>query len=451
MYRNSRLLIVDDDETLCYLLKEELLNEGFFVDIIFEGKKALDSIKSKNYDLILLDLQLKDSAGEDILQSVKEIYPTLQVIILTAKSETRTAIECIKLGAYDFITKPYDFEQLLFTINRALEHKDLIVKNKLLATKVGKITSQKIIGESRQIKDVILLSEKAAKSDSNILLQGETGTGKELFAEFIHQSSHRSEKPMVAINCASLPDQLIESELFGYEKGAFTDAKTSKQGLVEIADGGTLFLDEIGELSLTLQPKLLRFLEKGEFRRVGGVANLKSDVRVIGATNKNLMVEAEQKNFRRDLLFRLNVITLTVPPLRERHKDINLLAKYFLEKKSPVRSPKRLSVEAERELINYSFPGNVRELEHVIERSIIFSDGDEIKPKDLKLPKDESSQFYEKEVEESSGEILSLEEIERVHIKNVLNMNDWNRENSARALGISQKTLYSKIKKYDLK
>lgn len=328
----SQILIVDDDETLCYLLKEELLNEGFKVDITYDGKFAIQNLKNKNYDLLLLDLEMREISGEQVLDFVKENYPGLQVIVLTAKSEMRTAIECIKKGAYDFITKPYEFSQLLVTINRALELKDLIVKNRLLSEKVNQTIQHQIIGESFKIKEVIKLAERAAKSDSNILLEGETGTGKELFAEFIHKNSERNEKPLVAINCASLPDQLIESELFGFEKGAFTDAKSSKQGLVEIANRGTLFLDEIGELSLTLQPKLLRFLEKGEFRRIGGVANLTSDVRVIGATNKNLMEESENKNFRKDLLFRLNVITLTIPPLRERGIDVLILANYFLEK-----------------------------------------------------------------------------------------------------------------------
>jgi transcriptional regulator with PAS, ATPase and Fis domain len=252
----------------------------------------------------------------------------------------------------------------------------------------------------------------------------------------------------VAINCASLPDQLIESELFGYEKGAFTDAKASKQGLVEIANGGTLFLDEIGELSLALQPKLLRFLENGEFRRIGGINSLNSDVRVIGATNKNLMEEAENKNFRRDLLFRLNVITLTIPPLRERGEDVILLSNYFLDKKSPIRSRKKLTPEAERELYRYNFPGNVRELEHIIERAIIFSDENKIHIKDLNIPKEEFDFTNFIEVE---GKILSLSEIEAIHIKRALDLNNWSREITARILGISQKTLYNKIMNYNLR
>ena len=447
--KNGNILITDDDQTLCYLLKEELITEGFNVDITFDGKYAIENLKKKAYDVLLLDLEMTDVQGEEVLKYATEHHPSLQVIILTAKIEIRTAIDCIRNGAYDFITKPYEFPQLLMIIERAMEHKNLIINKKILEKKVVQTFPNTIIGESKAILEVKSLAERAARSDSNILLEGETGTGKELFAEYIHNSSPRNTKPLVAINCASLPDQLIESELFGYEKGAFTDAKTSKQGLVEIANGGSLFLDEIGELSLTLQPKLLRFLENGEFRRIGGVNNLSSDVRVIGATNKNLMEESDKKNFRRDLLFRLNVITLTIPPLRERGEDIILLAKHFLKKKSPIRSNKVLSKEAERALLKYPFPGNVRELAHIVERALIFSEGDEIQIHDLNLPNVASDNLPINLAE--NLELLSLDEMEQMHIKQVLDSNDWNRETSARALGISQKTLYTKIKKYNLK
>ncbi len=446
--KNGHILITDDDQTLCYLLKEELINEGYEVDITFDGKYAIEKLKKKTYDLLLLDLEMTDVQGEEVLKYTKDNHPNLQVIVLTAKTEIRTAIQCIKDGAYDFITKPYEFGQLVVIIERALEHKNLIITKELLTSKVERVTSHSIIGESSSLKNVLSLAKKAAKSESNILLEGDTGTGKELFAEFVHKNSNRLKKPFVAINCASLPDTLFESELFGHEKGAFTDAKTSKQGLVEIANGGTLFLDEIGELSLTIQPKLLRFLENGEFRRIGGVTNLTSDVRVIGATNKNLMEESDKKNFRRDLLFRLNVITLTIPPLNKRGNDVILLAKYFLQKKSSVHSTKFLSKEAEDVLMKYSFPGNVRELEHIIERSLIFSDSDEIKPKDLNIQATDSNDdapSYSKNIE-----LLSLDKLEEIHIKQILDSNDWNRETTARVLGISQKTLYTKIRKYNI-
>ncbi|PJC61154.1 MAG: sigma-54-dependent Fis family transcriptional regulator, partial [Ignavibacteria bacterium CG_4_9_14_0_2_um_filter_37_13] len=407
----------------------------------------------KNYDLLLLDLKMPIMQGEDVLKFVKEYYPSIQVIILTADTEIRKAIDCIKLGAYDFITKPYNFDELLLTIKRALEHRDLLFQNEALTKQAKQHRASRIIGNSEALNQLIQLAEKAAKSESNILIEGETGTGKELLAEFIHQHSTRRTKPFVVINCASLPDQLIESELFGYEKGAFTDAKTSKPGLVEIANGGTLFLDEIGETSLTIQPKLLRFLENGEYRRVGGVNSLSSDVRVIGATNKNLLEETELKLFRRDLLFRLNVITLVVPPLRDRKDDILTLANFFLESKSPIRAPRKFDEKAIDALMQYDFPGNVRELEHIIERAIIFSDDNIIHPEILFLSlkkKKVTQPAASAKHQENNVEDLSIDDLERNHILKVLDLNGWERTKTAVQLRISQKTLYSKIKKYHL-
>ncbi|MEJ2505568.1 MAG: sigma-54 dependent transcriptional regulator [Ignavibacteriaceae bacterium] len=451
--KNAKILICDDDETLCYLLKEQLLEEDFSVDTVYDGKFAIDALKKNTYDALLLDLNMKEVQGEEVLKFVSDYNATIQVIILSAQGEMRKAIECIKAGAYDFITKPYEFEELLITLNRALEHKELLVKTELLTKEIHKKSSDTIVGDSPQLKRVLSLSNKAAMSDSNILIEGETGTGKELLAEYIHKHSARNEKPFVVINCASLPDQLIESELFGHEKGAFTDAKNTKQGLVEIAHGGTLFLDEIGELSLALQPKLLRFLENGEYRRIGGITNLTSNVRVIGATNKNLLEESDKKGFRKDLLFRLNVITLTIPPLRERKDDVLLLATYFLKEKSPIRSPKKLSSEAEEVLTSYSFTGNIRELEHIIERAIIFADGEYIMPDDLNLPHTYQKGIYTQSapISEDVEEILSMEDLEKWHIQKILNRNHWDRTRTATQLGISPKTLYTKIKKYELK
>jgi two-component system NtrC family response regulator len=453
MNKNYKILICDDNEAFCYLLKEQLLEEGFNVDAVYDGSFAIDAIKKKNYDVLLLDLNMNDVQGEDVLKFVMEYNVSLQVIILTTIEEIKKAVQCIKMGAYDYLTKPYDKDDLIFSINRACEHKDLIVKTTLLSKEVSKKSSDTIVGKSTELKRVMNLAMKAAMSDSNILIEGETGTGKELFAEYIHKHSARKEKPFVVINCASLPDQLIESELFGHEKGAFTDAKSTKQGLVEIAHGGTLFLDEIGELSLALQPKLLRFLENGEYRRIGGITNLASNVRVIGATNRNLLEEADNKNFRKDLLFRLNVITLTIPPLRDRKEDIILLANHFLETKSPIRAPKHLSSEAEQVLLNYSFTGNIRELEHIIERAIIFTETEFIQPEDLNLPLANMPirALQVADGEQFPVELISMDDIEKWHIARILKKNRWDRARTANDLGISPKTLYTKIKKYQLK
>lgn len=452
--QNFKILVCDDDESLCYLLKEQLFEKGIPVSTVLDGKQAIELIKKKNYDLVLLDLKMKYVSGEEVLAFIKDYNPSLRVIVITGQSEVGKAIECMRMGAFDYKVKPYDFEDLYLTIQRALEHKNLVLQNELLTQKVKKSYSNKIIGESQNLKKLMLLAEKSAASDSNILIEGETGTGKELLAEFIHQNSSRKNKPFVVINCASLPDSLIESELFGYEKGAFTDAKSAKQGLVEIADGGTLFLDEIGEMSLNIQPKILRFLENGDYRRVGGINNLSSNVRVIGATNKNLIHDAEKKLFRKDLLFRLNVITLTIPPLRDRVEDIELLADYFLKKKSPIRSPKELSIGALEKLKSYNFPGNVRELDHIIERAIIFSEGNIIEEEFLFLPSirfyDEQKIFIPKSTI-SESEVQTLEEIEKKYIEKVLELNNWERTKTALQLGISQKTLYNKIKQLNLK
>ncbi len=446
-----KILVADDDEGLCYLLKEQLSSRGYQVDTVYDGKYAKEKISRNNYDLVLLDLKMNIISGEEVLRFLKEFHPALPVIILSGESEIRKAIDCIKAGAYDYITKPYDPESLFVIIERASEHKNLLIKAEVLEKKMETGKPTRIKGESREFLNLMVMAQRAAGSNSNILIEGETGTGKELLAEFVHQHSERAEKPFVVINCASLPDQLIESELFGYEKGAFTDAKNTKQGLVEIANGGTIFLDEIGEMSMAMQPKLLRFLENGEYRRVGGVNTLTSDVRVIGATNRNLIEEVENKTFRSDLLFRLNVITLSIPPLRERKDDILMLAQHFLESKSPVRSPKALSPDAAKMLCEYHFPGNIRELEHIIERAIIFSEDNIIKRDNLFLPvkKQDVQSITNNKI--STGEIMSMEDVERMHISSALQKNNWDRSKTSAQLGISLKTLYLKIKKYNLK
>jgi two-component system NtrC family response regulator len=449
-----RVLLADDDEAFCYTLREQLTEKGFSVDSAPTLRLINQSLNSAQYDLVLLDLGMPEKSGIEILQDIKANYPSVEVVILTGHNDAKQAVECMRIGAADYILKPYMIEELLVIIERIMEHKDLVIKNEVLEKRSDEKYHNKIIGESDLIKRLIAFAEKAARSESNVLIEGETGTGKELMAEFIHRKSPRAHKPFVVVNCASLPDQLIESELFGYEKGAFTDAKAAKQGLVEIANGGTLFLDEIGELSMAIQPKLLRFLENGDFRRIGGLTNLNSNVRVIGATNRNLIHEAEQKNFRQDLLFRLNVITLSIPALHERKEDIIILAEHFIKLKSPVRSPKSLSQDAVDALYNYHFPGNIRELEHIIERAIIFSEGNIIRASNLFLPSyttGKSQVTVQNEFGLSAQELVSMEEVEKAHITKVLEANNWEQNKSAQVLGISLKTLYNKIKKYNLR
>lgn len=450
MNKNFNILVCDDDEIICYLVKELLAEEGFNADVVYDGKDAISAIRQKNYDLLILDLNLKTTRGEEILKFVKDYDKSIEVIILSAETELKLAVQCLKQGAFDFIQKQYYTEELIPTVNRALYQKNLIQKTELLEKELEKVSPAEIVGKSDSIKRLLTLAQKAALSDSNILIEGETGTGKELLAKFIHKNSNRKNYSYVTVNCAALPDQLLESELFGYEKGAFTDAKTTKRGLVEISNRGTLFLDEIGELSLTIQPKLLRFLENGEYRRIGGIVNLKSDVRIICATNRNLMEEAEKKNFRRDLLFRLNVITLSIPPLRERKEDIPFLVEHFLNTKLKTRVKKTISDEALDLLMKYDYPGNVRELEHIIERAIIFSDNNIIRANEIIIPQKTKDKIIDTDSRVVPENVNTLEDLEKWYIKKILYQNNLDRAKTANKLGISVKTLYNKIKAYNL-
>jgi DNA-binding NtrC family response regulator len=450
MNKNYNILICDDDEIICYLVKELLVEKGYQADIVLNGNDAITAIRQKNYDLMILDLDLKTSRGEAVLKFVKEYDKTIEVIILSAATELKAAVECLKQGAFDFIQKVYFTDELIPTVNRALNQKSLLEKTELLEKELNKISPSEIIGKSESITKLLTFALKAAQSDSSILIEGETGTGKELIAKFIHKNSKRKNFPYVTVNCASLPDQLLESELFGYEKGAFTDAKSTKKGLVEISNRGTLFLDEIGELSLSIQPKLLRFLESGEYRRVGGINNFVSEVRIICATNKILIDEAEKKNFRRDLLFRLNVITLNIPSLRERKEDIPVLTDHFLNIKSKSKVKKTISDDALKILMNYNFPGNVRELEHIIERAIIFSEGNIIRAEDIVIPKSFVNQKTYNNNDLIYDNLATLEEVEKWYIQKTLYQNNLDRTKTAHQLGISIKTLYNKIKAYRL-
>jgi DNA-binding NtrC family response regulator len=439
----ANILITDDDTSFAFLLKEELEGDGYAVDVVNDGKYAIESLKRKYYDVLLLDLRMTDVQGETVLEWAQENYPSTVIVILTSVDETRTAIECIRNGAFDYITKPYELDELLVIVDRAVKHRKLLLENIVLHAKLETEIKHSIIGESESIKEAIELASKASLTNSNILIKGETGTGKRIFAEFIHGNSVRRDKPFLTINCSTISENLIESELFGHEKGAFTDAVSSKQGLVELADGGTIFLREISELSPEIQPKLLRFIENGEFRRVGGTYNLNSDVRIISSTNKYLE-ENEEYHLRSDLLFRLNAITLQLPAVRNRDQDSVLLADYFLNEKSSSKKPKRLSKRAETAILKYWFPGNVREIEHMIERALVFTDDRNISADALNIPKPSAI------VEANPYNISSLEEIEKKHILKTLRKFDWNREDTCESLGIGLKTLYNKIKYYQL-
>jgi len=463
MSKKYELLIVDDEDSITFLLQTEFEEfPDFNVQTASNGTEAINLVQSKLYDVVLLDIKMPRVSGIEVLKFIKEHSPTTQVIMLTNVVDMKTAFETVKLGAYDFIGKPYEPEQLLATVRRAIERRQLMIEKEIMQIELNRVGGgMEFIGESAALKEVVENVKKVAVSDAFVLVQGASGTGKELIAHMIHQTSQRKDRPFVAVNCASIPDQLLESELFGHEKGSFTNAYATKQGLVEVANGGTLFLDEVGDISPSTQPKLLRFLETGEFRRVGGTNAMKVEVRVVSATNKNLQQEVADGKFREDLLYRLNIVTIRVPPLKERKEDIPILVQHFLNRKSKTRS-KQISQSAIDVLMKYDWPGNVRELEHVIEGATVLSQGDVIEPQDLWVNAALNTSMVSSSTlvapisapetaDRSEQAMASLEDVERAHIEKVLRRNGYNRMKSAQILGITSKTLYLKIKKYGIK
>ncbi|MDP2884679.1 MAG: sigma-54 dependent transcriptional regulator [Ignavibacteria bacterium] len=450
------ILAVDDEETILHPLSRVLEIEGYFVNTAADGRVAINMLQTLPFDIVLLDIMMPNLGGIEVLKFIKDQHLDSEVIMLTAVHEVKTAVECMKLGAYYYITKPYNADDLLALIERAIERKRLVIQNKGLKRQIAlRALPSSIVGENKSFLKILDLAFRVASTDSTVLIQGASGTGKEIIANFIHDNSMRKEHAFLPINCSSIPESLLESELFGHEKGAFTDATNSKQGLVEIADGGTLFLDEVAEMPLSIQPKLLRFLQTGEFRRVGGNKNLKSDVRIVSATSRDLRQEATERRFREDLLFRLNVITLQVPALRDRKDDIPLLVDQFLRSHAGTKQPKRVEERALEVLMKYDWPGNVRELENVIERAAVLSQDDVICLDDLALPL-RSASIYESSPDGRlagvrAGSAISLAELQKAHVEGVLVSVDWNKDLAAKILGIRANTLYSKIRSYRLK
>ena len=440
-----KVLVVDDEEPLRRLLNKELTRKGFSIEVAPDGKTALSLTKQKAYDVMLLDIMMPGMDGISVLKKLRTDPAAPAIIVLTGKATVETAVEAMKYGAYDYLTKPYKLDELVIIINRAYEYEKMSIKTRLLEQElVRKETPFRFVCASRQMKDIHDLIRKIAPTDSPVFIQGESGTGKELVANAIWHYSKRSSLPLIALNCATFSENLIESEVFGHEKGAFTSAYETKYGIVEVAEKGTLFLDEIAEMPIGLQAKLLRFLDTGEFRRVGGNKILSVDVRVIAATNRDLREVIRQGKFREDLYYRLNVINITVPPLRDREEDIPELAVYFLQKYGQ-RLSKQLqgfTQEAFVSLGSYPWPGNVRELENVVERAAILSDADLVGVKDLSIPS--ISVLQEK------GAGSSLEDMERDYILRVLREYHGNQSKASQVLGIDRKTLYLKLKKYGL-
>ena len=451
------ILIVDDDEVMQETLSDVLRKRGYELFTVSSGNGALSVIKKNIIDLILLDMRLPDVDGLEVLKKIKELDTEILVIIMTAYSDVQTAVAAMKAGAYHYINKPFELEELKLMIEKGLETKSLINEvRRLHRQHREEYQNSHIYGVSPQIqyvKELISMISKTHKT--SVLIQGESGTGKELAANAIHGNSKRSSRPLMKINCSAIPDSLLESELFGYEKGAFTDAKTTKKGLFELADGGTVFLDEIGDMKPFLQSKILRVLENQTFMRVGGEREIKVDVRIIAATNKDLEALVKEGLFRKDLYYRLKVMVVEMPPLRDRVEDILLLSNLFIEEynREHGKNIKSFSDDAKKLVSQYHWPGNVRELRNVVERAMILTDQEIITPKhlpfELRQTEHDNREDPEIEIYENSDD-LSLDQNEKTHIVRVLKKLQWNKSKAAKTLGVSRATLRAKIKRYAL-
>jgi DNA-binding NtrC family response regulator len=436
-----KILIVDDEKNLRQVLKAELSAGGAEVDEAENGLDALELLEKEEYDVLLLDLNMPRLGGIDVLKKMKSLDYHAEVVILTANATISTAVEAMKLGAYDYLTKPFRLEELSPVIEKAYEKKKLRSENLLLRTQIKRQSEgRQLIAKSPVMLDLLETLKKVSQSEYMVLITGESGVGKELIAVSIHQESTRSEGPFVPINCGAIPENMIESELFGYEKGAFTGAQTRKLGLLEVANNGTTFLDEIGDMPLALQVKLLRVIETGRFFRLGGTREQKVNLRFIAATNKDLKAAAATGSFRQDLLYRITALTMHVPPLRERVVDIPPLID-MVQGSNQAFKQKRFSREALKMLTEYSWPGNVRELQNVVHRTLLMSKGDMIEPSDL--PIDLSTD------RRTAGS--RLEDIEREHILRTLKWAGGQRGKAAEALGIDPKTLYRKLASYGIR
>ena len=439
------ILLVDDEVAHLKTLERVFTKEGYNVLTAEGGEQALDLIRAHSVQLVITDLMMPDFDGIDLLKLVKTLRPEAETILMTAFGTVERAVQGMKEGAYDFITKPIKRATILKSARQALERQALVAENRALKARIAELRGERtIVGQSTSLRASLRLVEQVASSDVTVLLTGESGTGKELFARMIFERSERATKPFVAVNCAALPESILESELFGYEKGAFTGANARKIGKFEAADGGTLFLDEIGELSPQVQVKLLRVLQEHEFDRVGATAPTQVDVRIIAATNRDLPDEIRAGTFREDLYYRLNVVNITIPPLRDRLDDVPVLTEHFLQRfrEKNRREIHGISAEALRALSNYSWPGNVRELENVIERAVVLDRDGVIDTDDL------PEQVSETPADERSLVIplgTSLEEIERRVIHETLRMTDGDKKLAAKLLGIATRTIYRKI------
>jgi DNA-binding NtrC family response regulator len=446
MKNKIKLLFVDDDKTFSKVMKKELTRMGYSVVCADCGEKAIDTFKKHNFEVIILDIKMPGIGGLNTLKRVKEIDPEVEVIMLTGRATIESAVESMKIGAYDYITKPCRLSELDMLLKKAYEKRKISKENISLKRLVTSKERDKVmISQSDKMKPVFNLIDKVAVTDSTVLIQGESGTGKELVARDIHQKSKRNKYPFVAVNCAALHNTLLESELFGHVKGAFTGAHEARQGLFEVADKGTLFLDELGELPTNIQAKLLRVLESGEIRRLGESKVIFVDTRIITATNKDLTSMVKKGTFREDLFFRINIVRISLPPLRDRHDDIPLLAQHFLKTHKNNMTEKKFCPDALECMKRYAWPGNIRELENFVENTIIVVDDEKIGV--CNLPEEIRGYVANDYVLDAD---VSLSDLEKQHIINTLSKMNGNKTRVADTLGISIKTLYNKLKAYNI-
>jgi DNA-binding NtrC family response regulator len=441
----TKILIIDDELIIRESLAGWLERDGHDISTAASGEEALELLKTNHFDILLVDIQMDGISGIDVLKHVKEHYPDIDIIMITAFGSIPSSVKAMKLGAYDYLLKPFDPDELGVLIQKLIQHQEQIRENLFLREEYKEKTRfESMIGQSKPMQQIFDLIMDIKDTESTVLITGETGTGKGLAAKAIHTNSPMNTGPFVSVNCGSIPRHIMESELFGHQKGAFTDAKETKKGRLEMAYGGTLFLDEIGEISMRMQIDMLQVLEDKIFYRVGGTQPIETNFRVIAATNRNLEEAIKDKQFREDLYYRLNVITFEMPTLKERKEDIPLLSDHFLRRfiQETNKAVDRISREAMDELMLYEWPGNVRELSNSIERAVVVCKTHTIQPEDLPI--------FRPEYVECQPEGTTLSEIEKDHILKILNGNEWNIAKSASILGIDRSTLYNKIKRYQL-
>jgi len=444
--RGHKVLVVDDDLEMCGLISEVLKGEGLFATSIGDSLEASKILKREEFDVIVTDLKMKGLKGLDLLEEAKKVAPLTPVIIITAFGTVESAIKAMKMGAYDYITKPFQMDELILTVKKALENrflkKEVVRLKKEVETKYH---FHQLIGKSPSMQKIYDLIERISDTSSNVLITGESGTGKELVAKAIHYNGTRKEGPFIALNCAAIPETLLESELFGYKKGAFTDAKTDKKGLVFEANGGTLFMDEVTEMPPTLQAKLLRMIEEKEVRPLGDTSTYSIDVRIISTSNRDINSLIQQNQFREDLYYRLKVIDIELPPLRERREDLPPLIQHFIGKFNNElrKNISGISESALRIILNYSWPGNVRELENVIQRAITLGQHEMILLEDLpiQMVREKNEDLIEKGVREK----YTVDQLEKEYVKRVLLKVGGNKSKAAEILGLDRKTLYRKL------